>query len=764
MELREYPEGAPFPGVIGRTVAESQAAWPVPPRARPGAPNVLIVLLDDVGFAQFGCFGAHIRTPTLDRLAANGLRYRDFHTTALCTPTRACMMTGRNHHAVGAAVVTSVALGYPGYNSMISRSNAFLPEMLVPHGYATFALGKWHLTPSNECNVAAPRGRWPLGRGFDNFYGFLGGMTNQWVPDLVEDNRFIGPPRTPAQGYHLNEDMADKAIGYIRDLKSTLAEKPFFMYYCPGAGHTPHHVPTEWIEQYAGQFDRGWDVLREEVFARQLAEGIIPPGTELSPRPAWVPAWDSLSDDERRLFARQMEVYAAFISHTDHHLGRVVDYLDEIGELDNTLIFVTSDNGASSEGGTHGEVNHMVRLNGFRDTFAGCLDAIDRWGDPTTHPHYTWSWAWLGCTPLKRWKGFLHQGGVTDPLIVHWPAGIAARGEVRGQYAHVTDIAPTVLDALGLPQPTELGGQRLAPIQGVSFAHTFGDADAPTRKTTQYYEMFASRAIWRDGWKAVVEHKQGEPINEELLRAERWELYHVAEDFSECNDLAATEPGKLQELIDLWWVEAGRNNVLPLDGRRNKRLADPKPRLGRPREHYVYYQNTAPLNHFAAANLHNRAHTITAEVVIPDSGADGVILAHGSIFAGYSLFIQGGRLQYVHNFLGLREHWVRASESIGPGRHTLRFEFAKTGEHRGIGSLHVDNVQVAEAEIPETVPVLFERNSEGLCCGYDSGLPVTPQYEAPFRFTGTIERVTVDILGARQPDAAAVARAEQHAQ
>ncbi|MCC6175592.1 MAG: arylsulfatase [Chloroflexi bacterium] len=763
-DVRVYPEGTPFPGVIGRTVSESVPAWRVPPQARTGAPNVLVVLLDDVGFAQFGCFGGAADTPTLDRLAANGLRYRDFHTTALCTPTRACMMTGRNHHATGAAIVANIATGFPGYDSVIPRSNGFLSEMLQAQGYATFMVGKWHLTPTSECTAAGPFGRWPLGRGFERFYGFLAGMTNQWYPDLVEDNRPIAPPSTPEEGYHLNADMADQAISMISNVRTVAPEKPFFLYYCPGAGHTPHHAPKEWIERYQGRFDQGWDRLREEIFAKQVEAGIVPPGTTLSPRPDFIPAWDSLSDDERRLYARQMEVFAAFLSHTDHHLGRVINFLEETGDLDNTLIFITSDNGASAEGGMHGLFNHMLGTNGVEDTVERNLEMLDEWGSPATHPHYSWGWAWAGNTPLRRWKRYVHQGGMSDALIVHWPRGIRAKGEVRGQYAHVTDILPTVLDAAGIEPPAVLNDVTLEPIHGVSFAHTFDDAAAPTRKTTQYYEMFASRALWHDGWKAVTDQKQGVLLTEALLRAQRWELYHVDEDFSECHDLAEQHPDKLDELVERWWTEAGRNNVLPLDARFQGRLLEPKPELGGVRDRYVYYPGAAPVHHFAAANLHNRAHTITADVVIPEGGAEGVILAHGGRFSGYSLFVLDGRLTYVHNYLGLRNHWVRSDERIPAGPTTLRFVFTRTGEHRGIGALYVGDRKVGEAEIPETVPNMHERIAEGLCCGYDSGLPVTDEYRAPFPFTGTIERVVVEAAGERFVDPEAEVRAAMHRQ
>jgi len=759
-----YPEGAPFPGTIGRTIADSSPAWPVPPRAKRGAPNVVVILLDDVGFAELGPFGGTIETPTFDRLAANGLRYRDFHTTALCSPTRACLMTGRNHHATGAGIITGMATGFPGYNTMISRENGFLSEMLLQEGYATFAVGKWHLQPNNECNAAAPRKRWPLGRGIERFYGFLIGMTNQWYPDLVEDNRFVAPPRTPAEGYHLTEDLADRSIAMIKDVRSGAADKPFFLYLCPGAGHTPHHVPREWTERYRGRFDQGWDRLREEIFARQLASGIVPPGTQLSPRPEGIAAWESLSADEQRLCAREMEVYAAFLSHTDHHIGRVVSFLEQIGELDNTLLLLMSDNGASAEGGPLGSYSAQMGNNGREPTLEENLAAIDRWGDPTTFPHYARGWAWAGNTPLRRWKRFVHEGGVSDPLIVHWPAGIRAKGEVRGQYAHAIDVLPTVLDALGIESPSEIDGVKLAPIHGVSFAHTFDDGAAPTKKDAQYFEMLGSRAIWHDGWKAVTAQPPNVVLTEALLAEQRWELYHTAEDFSECNDLARQAPETVRELEALWWAEAEKYNVLPLDARGLVRVLAPMPALGTVSDRYVYHQGAAPIMKDGAVNVHNRSHTISAEVVIPEGGAEGVLLAQGGRFAGFSLFVQGGRLRYTHNYLGVREHRVVSDVDVPIGACTLRFQFTRTGEHRGVGALFIGERKVGEAEIAETVPNAFDRTGEGLCCGYDSSSPVSREYEAPFAFTGAIARVTVEVEGAAHLDAAADERAAMASQ
>ncbi len=744
-EPRTYPAGTAFTGTIGRTASESVPAWPVARQARAGAPNVLVVLLDDVGFAQIGCFGSDIRTPTFDRLAAKGLRYRDFHTTAICSPTRACLLTGRNHHSNGVGIIQEMATGFPGYNGMIPRENGFLSEILLQEGYATFAIGKWHLTLASEYASGASKARWPLARGFERYYGFLGGKTNQWVPTLVHDNHYIDPPRTPEEGYHLNADLADKAIEYITDLRSVAPGKPFFMYYCLGAGHAPHHVEPEWIARYRGQFDMGWDRWREGVFARQRAAGIVPPGTQLSPRPPWVPEWDSLSADAKRLYARQHEVYAAFLDQTDHHIGRVVDFLARLGELDNTIVMVASDNGASAEGGEHGSFNELQFPNRVEPTIEQNLARIDEWGSVKSYPNYSWGWAWAGNTPLRRWKRYLHQGGMSDPLIVHWPKGIRPQGEVRGQYVHVVDIAPTVLDALGIAPPAQLNGVTQRPLEGVSFAHSFNDAVAPTRKRVQYYEMIGSRALWCDGWKAVVEQPQGAPLTEAMLEQQRWELYHVAEDFSECVDLAEKHPEKLAELVARWWAEAERYNVLPLDSRMQARMAERKPGAGLPTKRFVYYQGAAPQFEYTAVNLKNRSHTIAAEVEIPAGGAEGVLLAHGSWFAGYALYMKGGHLHYVHNYLGLAEYRISSTEPVPAGRSVLTFRFERTGEHRGRGTLRIGDRTIGAGEIPQTVPGVIETSGEGLCCGYDSGLPVTADYRAPFRFTGRIVQVVVEV-------------------
>ena len=758
-DLKTYPEGTPFTGTIGRTAASSEPAWPMPQRARSGAPNVLVFLLDDVGFAQLGCFGADIATPTFDRLAAGGLRYRDFHTTAICSPTRACLLTGRNHHSNGVGIIQEMATGFPGYNGMVPKENGFLSEMLLAQGYATFAIGKWHLTLAGEYASGASKARWPLSRGFERYYGFIGGKTSQWSPTLIHDNHYLEPPFRGDESYHLNADLADRAIEYLVDLRTIAPDKPFFMYYCLGAGHAPHQVERERIDAYRGQFDQGWDRWREEVFARQLAMGIVPQGTQLTSRPAQVKAWDSLSGDAKRLYARQMEVYAAFLTQTDHHIGRVIDHLARLGELDNTIVMLASDNGASSEGGEHGSFNECQHPNRIEASVADNLKHVDRWGGIHSFANYAWGWAWAGNTPLRRWKRYLHQGGMSDPLIVHWPRGIRSRGEVRGQYAHVVDIAPTLLEALGIEAPAVLNGVPQRPLEGVSFAHTFDGASAPTAKRVQYYEMIGSRALWADGWKAVVEQPQGEMMTDAMLDAQQWELYHVDEDFSESIDLAASHPEKLKELIERWWVEAGKYNVLPLDSRMQARMAERKPSTVASGNRHVYYPGMAPQFEYTAVDLKNRSHTITAEVEIPEAGAEGVLLAHGSWFAGYSLYVKNRRLVYVHNYLGLDEYRIVSTAEVPAGRVVLAFRFTRTGEHRGRGVLLFDGREVGAGDIPRTIPAVIETSGEGLCCGYDSGVPVTPDYVSPFRFTGRIARVVVETGERGAADGGAALRA-----
>ncbi len=769
-ELVEYEPGTPFPGTIGKTIDESSPAWPAPNRAADGAPNVVMFVLDDVGFGQLSAFGGLCDTPTLDRLASNGLSYANLQTTALCSPTRGCLLTGRNHHTLGLSAITELSMGYPAHNGMIGFEHGFLPEMLLDHGYNTFAVGKCHLTPPEEGTLAGPFTRWPLGRGFERYYGFLGGDTDQWHPDLTYDNHPIDQPYTPEEGYHLNVDLADKAIEFIKDAENNAPEKPFFLYYATGAGHAPHHVEPEWVEPYRGRFDDGWEAYRETVLARQIEMGIVPPDTELSRHDPDVPEWGSLSEDEKRMFTRQMETYAGFLTQTDHHFGRIVDYLEEIGELDNTMIIVVSDNGPSAEGGVHGTFNEMLFFNQAPETLEDNLARYDDWGGVDTFPHYSWGWTWAGATPFRRWKRETYRGGVSDPCIVSWPAGISAAGEVRSQYSHAIDVVPTILDALGIEAPDAIRGVPQSAIQGVSFAHTFDDAEATTRHTTQYFEMFGHRSIYHDGWKAVCAFPGpsfaeaaekgryfGGPLAAEVLAdldATGWELYHLPADPAENHNLADSNPEKMREMVERWYDEAARYDVLPLATADMARMNVERPSVARPRQRFVYQAGGAPIPFAASPRVYNRPHSITAEVVIPESGADGVLLAHGNRHGGYTFFVKDGYLNHVHNYLG--KEWFRVSspDRLPAGEVSLRFEFEPTGEpdfSQGKGSpgrsqLYVDGQLVASVNIAHTVPNLF--GIIGVTCGRDGTDSVSPaDYAAPNGFTGEIKSVTLDVSG-----------------
>jgi len=751
------PGAVEFGGVIGRYYDESEPWWPEPVRAPDGAPNVVMVVLDDVGFAQLGSFGSDLETPVFDGLAEGGLRFANFHTTAVCSATRSCLLTGRNHHANGMGRVIEVASGFPGYNALLPRSNGFLPEMLVPHGYAAFAIGKWHLTPEDECHAGASRRRWPLGRGFERFYGFMSGETHQFAPALIEDNHLIRPPRSIEDGYHLTEDLIDQAIGCIRDLRVVTPDKPFFLYFCPGACHTPHQAPPPWIEHYRGRFDLGWDAWREEIYARQMASGLLLSTTELSPRPDWVPAWDDLGDDTRRLYARYMEAFAGFLSHTDHEVGRLIDFLALTGDLDNTLIVVLSDNGASSEGGPTGSLNILHGWNGTTQTVEEALAEIYVIGGPKWHNNYPWGWTMAGNSPFKRWKREVHEGGVADPLIVHWPSGIGDGGAVRRQYVHAIDLVPTVLDVTGVEAPAEIDGIEQRPLDGVSFAAALRDPVAPDRRITQYYEMFGSRALYHEGWKAVISH----PFvrTDQRFDDDVWELYHVAVDPSECHDLAAERPDKVKELSDRWWIEAGRNQVLPLDNRPLSEFVLGRPISVAPRERYVFYPGAAQVPEVVAVNVRNRSHTITADIELDEVPAAGVLLAQGSFLGGWCFYLLDGRPRYTHNLGAIEQHDVTSGTVVGRGHHELAFRFQRTGEHRGTGTLLCDGDVVGEAELSRFTPERFSLTGAGVTCGYGNNLPVSEAVRGPFPFSGHLLRVTVDVQGPPFADAAAEVRA-----
>jgi len=790
MTLKEYKPGAAFTGVIGRTFDQSDPAWPEPNRAREGAPNVLFIILDDTGFGQLGCYGSPIETPNLDSLAEGGLRYNNMHTTALCSPTRTCILTGRNHHSNAMACITEASTGYPGANGNIPFENGFLSEMLLQQGYNTYAIGKWHLTPADQISAAGPYDRWPLGRGFERYYGFLGGETHQYYPELVYDNHQVEPPKTPEEGYHVTEDLVDKAISFIADSKQVAPNKPFFMYFCTGAMHAPHHVPAEWADKYKGKFDDGWEAYRNDVFTKQKELGIAPNDAQLSRHDPDVPHWEGLSDEEKKLYARMMEVFAGFLSHTDYHIGRLLEFLKSVGEFENTLIMVLSDNGASSEGGPTGSVNENLFFNNVPESLEANLKAIDKLGGPETFNHYAWGWTWAGNTPFRRWKRETYRGGISDPFIVHYPKGFKSKGDVRAQYAHAIDMVPTVLDILGLEPPTTIKGVTQSPIEGISFAQTFDDPNAESKRHTQYFEMMGHRSIYQDGWRAVCPWPGpsfteaglffGAPIDKEKLTdldANHWELYHVAEDFAENHNLAPKRPGKLEavgealgiahetdeeaahrakliELIGAWYVEAGKYNVLPVDGRGTTRFAEERPQIAIDRKSYTFYPGTQSIPYNAGPRLLNRPHSITAEVEIPEGGAEGALVSFGGTDGGYCLYLKDGKLQYVQNYVARKYLHVESTENVPAGKHSLRFEFEVTGKPDiangkgapGRGQLYIDGKLVGQTEFDVTTPLSLGLTG-GIMVGADPGAPVAPFYQSPFEFTGTVFSVTFDISG-----------------
>jgi len=740
-------EPGEFQGTIGRYHHESMPWWPEATRAASGSPNVLLVVLDDVGFAQLGCFGSDLDTPTFDRLAAGGLRYANFHTTALCSPTRACLLTGRNHHSVGMGRIVELATGFPGYDARIPRSCGMLPQALVPAGYAAWAIGKWHLTPEDEWHAGAPRDRWPLGRGFERYYGFFDGEAHQFGPALVEDNHLVTQPRPQEDGYHLTEDLADHAIAWINDLRAADPDKPFFAWFCPGACHSPHQAPADWIEAYRGRFEEGWDVWREAALERQKADGLLPGHTVLSPRPTWVPAWADLGEDERRVYERYMEAFAGYLSHTDAQVGRIVDALAETGDLDNTIIVVVSDNGASSEGGAVGSLNDLRAWNGMDRTVAEALDRIDDIGGPDIHNNYPWGWTVAGNTPFRRWKREVHEGGVADPMIVHWPAGIRAAGEVRHQYVHAIDLAPTLLALVGVGSPAVIDGIEQRPLEGASFAASLTDADAPDPRPTQYYEMFGCRAIRHEQWKAVIYHPI--QVDHPPLEEDAWELYDLEADPSETTDLADRHPDVVADLVTRWWDEAERHHVLPLDNRPFSEFVLDRPPPVPPRQEYVYRPGTSMVPEATAVNVRNRDHRIVADIDVPTVGdrVEGVLLAQGSILGGWSFHLLRGRLIYVHNNTGLHAARIEAPAFLGPGPHQLAFQYVRTSDHAGEGALFVDGVKWGHGTVPHFTMNRFSITGNGLTCGRSEGEPPCKDYRSPFPFSGTLHRVTVEVDG-----------------
>jgi len=738
-------------------ITEVDARKATPParfevKAPEGAPNVLIVLLDDFGFGQASTFGGPIHMPTLDTLAGSGLRYNRFHTTALCSPTRTALLTGRNHHVNNAGAIMELATAFQGNTGIRPKSVAPLAEILRLNGYSTAAFGKYHETPPWEASVSGPYDRWPTGSGFDKFYGFIGGETNQWAPAVYDGVTRVETPNDP--GYHFTTDMTDRAIAWVRFQQALTPEKPFYTYFATGATHAPHHAPREYIAKYKGRFDEGWDKLREETLARQIERGVVPAGTKLTARPAEVPAWDSLTGDQKRLFARQMETFAGFAEHTDHEVGRLIDAIREMGELDNTLVFyIVGDNGASAEGGPDGSYNEILALNGIVSDVSSQLAHIDEWGGPATFPHYAVGWAHAGNTPFQWTKQVAsHFGGTRNAMVVHWPARIKnAHGDVRSQFHHVIDVAPTVLEAAGLPEPTMVNGTKQYPMDGVSMVYTFADPAAPDRRKTQYFEMFGNRAIYHEGWVAATRHSIPWLVAElPPFDKDRWELYHVAEDFSQADDLAAQNPQKLKELQEVFTREAIRNRVFPLDDRRverfDARIAG-RPDLVGSRTTLTLNEGMTGIAENAFINVKGRSYTVHAEIEVPPGGASGVILAQAGRFGGWSLYMKGGRVHEVYNFGGLERTTVSSPQALSPGRHTILYEFAYDGGKPGSGGtsrLSVDGKAVGEARVPRTMPFLYSAD-EGVDVGTDNETPVTEDYtQGATRFTGRIHKVTVE--------------------
>jgi arylsulfatase A-like enzyme len=754
----------PFKGVIKLDVRDSKPDWTpyTLKRAREGAPNVLIVLYDDTGLAAWSPFGGRIDMPTLQKLSDNGLRYSQWHTTALCSPTRSTFLTGRNHHVNRCASITEAADGFPGAAGRLPAECATVGQVLQDNGYSTFWLGKNHNVPTEDIASGASRSEWPLQKGFDRFYGFLGGETNNWYPDLVEDNKFIDQPYTPEQGYHLSKDLADQAIRMLRDQKSTNPSKPWFMWFCPGANHAPHHSPKEYADKYKGKFDDGYEAYRESVLPRMIEKGILPKDTTLTPinpMPKDVAAtapgdavrpWNSLNADEKKLFARMAEVYAGFSEYTDAQVGRIVEYLEQTKQLENTLIFYCADNGASGEGTPNGSVNENKFFNGYPDDLSENMKYLGTLGGPDTYNHYPTGWAVAFSTPFQMFKRYSqYAGGTCDPLVIHWPKGIKAKGEVRDQYHHSTDIVPTILDVVGLEMPKVYRGVEQYPLNGVSMRYSFDNAKAATQKKLQYYTMLGTRGIWQAGWKAAAMHA---PISGAgHFDKDQWELYHVDIDRSESKNLAKEQPEKLKQLIAAWSEEAEKNFVLPLDDRTPFELLTIEHPLEEPRRsRYVYFPGTAPVPEGAAANVRGRSYKIIADVDITDK-ASGVIFAHGSRFGGHTLFIKNQKLYYVYNFLGIKpEQKFVSPQPLSPGKHTLGVEFVreKAGQYQeslGKARLYVDDKVVAEGPM-RTQSGHFSLCGDGLCVGFDSADKVSEEYESPGTFTGgKILGVGVDV-------------------
>ncbi len=742
----------PFGGRIGLTALDSVKDFQKAVEAPKGAPNVLIILTDDVGFGASSTFGGPIPTPTMDRLAKAGLRYTQFHTTALCSPTRAALLSGRNHHSNATGVIMEAGTGFPGYNTLMPKSSGTFAEVLKQNGYSTAWYGKNHNVPDWHGSQAGPFDLWPTGLGFEYFYGFIGGDTSQWNPAIIEGIKPIEPPHD-AKNYFFDNDMADHCIERIRMLHSVAPDKPWLQYYATGTAHAPHHAPKEWIAKFKGKFDQGWDVVREETLARQKKLGVVPAGTQLTVRSEGIPAWDSLDADHKKVAAHMMEVYAAALSHADYEMGRIIDAIDQLGELDNTLvIYIQGDNGASAEGGPNGLLNEMTFFNAIPEDFKEVVRRMDELGGPNTFNHYPIGWAHAMDTPFQWTKQIAsHFGGTRNGLVISWPARIKDVGGIRTQFHHVIDIYPTILEAVGVPSPSVLNGVPQKPVEGVSMAYSFDDAKAPSRRRTQYFEMLGNRAIYSDGWVAATTPPSppwASVTGTVKVLDYKWELYRVTDDFSEANNLVDKEPVKLRELQDLFWVEAAKYNVLPLDNSKVERLDTAnRPSLTRGRSVFGYYPGQVRIPEGAAPDVKNKSFQIVASVEVPKGGANGMLITQGGRFAGWGLYVLGGKPVFCYNLAGVERYTVVGKDKLTPGKHTVALDFKPEGSGLGKGgtaTITVDDKPSGEGKIGRTLPFRMSLD-ETLDCGEDTGTPVSEEYKVPFKFTGTIDKVVIKL-------------------
>ncbi|HTS43031.1 MAG TPA: arylsulfatase [Puia sp.] len=746
-----------FPGEVGRTYLESSPPqFPQPVQAPRGAPNIVLILIDDAGFGQFSTFGGGVPSPTMDRLAAEGLRYNRFHTTALCSPTRAALITGRNHHSVTFGSISEVATGYDGYVCILPKSCGTIGQVLQQNGYMTAWIGKNHNTPPWEASAAGPFDRWANGLGFDYFYGFNGGDMNHWNPVLYENRNLV--PSSTDPNYFLTDDLADHAIAWVHRVKSISPDRPFFLYVAPGATHAPHHAPKEWIAKFKGQFDMGWDKYREMTFERQKKLGVIPANTKLTPRPDGLPAWESLNADQKRLYAHMMEVFAAYGAECDYQMGRIVDAVKQLPDADNTIfIYIAGDNGSSAEGGIEGSLNENLFFNGYVEKWQDNLKAIDDLGGPKYFNHFPSAWAWAMDAPLQWTKQVAsHFGGTRNPMIIDWPARIKDRGGLRSQFLHVIDIVPTLYEVIGITPPIELNGVTQKPIEGISFAYTFNSdsANAKGRRITQYFEMGVNRGIYHDGWMAsALSFPPWQPNRTGFdPDKQKWELYNIDEDFSQANDLAQKYPEKLRQMQDQWWVEASKYNVLPLDWRGVERFNSElmgRPSLSGNNKTFTYYPGQIGLPNEAAPRILNKSWTITADINIPEKGAEGMIVTDGGMEGGYGLYIQGGKLTFVYNYLDVDRYTFKSQSLLPKGKVEIRIDFVYNGATGEMGkggtvTMMANGKKVGGGEIPKTIPNQISIG-EGMDVGMDVGSPIDFSYKMPFKFTGTIEKVTIDL-------------------